>query len=89
MHSSGRKRERKGGNVIGDTDMLKKKKKEWKGLSSVTKAGRKFPNEIFGKMGASAAVQQVIHSWTWLKDESFYYHKFFFCLSQCHMAQNQ
>lgn len=88
MHSSGRKRERKGGNVIGDTDMLKKKK-EWKGLSSVTKAGRKFPNEIFGKMGASAAVQQVIHSWTWLKDESFYYHKFFFCLSQCHMAQNQ
>lgn len=25
MHSSGRKRERKGGNVIGDTDMLKKK----------------------------------------------------------------
>lgn len=42
----------KGGIVIGDTDMLKKKE----GVK------RKFPKEIFGKMGASAAVQQVIHS---------------------------
>lgn len=55
-----------------------KKKNEWKGLSSITKAGRKFPHEIFGKIRASAAVQQVeyIHK-TWLKDECFYYYKFF------------
>lgn len=55
MYSFGRKRERKGGNVIGDIDMLKKKK-EWKGFSFVIKVGRKFLNEIFGKMGVSVVV---------------------------------
>lgn len=87
MHSSGGKRERKGGDVLGDKNRHAEKK--WKGLSSITKAGRQFLNEILGKIRASAAVQQVeyINEHDWKMSVFIIIN--FFLLSQCHTAQNQ